>query len=107
MQVCPCGHLKYGYRIHNQVLEKHADGQAHMLHEPRGWAVQASVFDYHKDEIAAVAIEDARSGICYQITTEAFNRVKIPLDRGLGEQYAIPLKYFHLSCANTKQLALL
>ncbi len=107
MILCPCGHNRYGYFIKDQKLCKNADGPLHMLAEPRGWAVQASVFDYHKDEILAIGIDDTRSGIHYEITKDAFQRVCFSVDRGFGIQLVVALKYWHLSSATTKQLQLL
>lgn len=92
--VCDCNHAKYGYRIEAGTATRRAEGSRHMLHSPRAWCIQSSVFYAHKDEVDTWVIVDVESGKCYSASTKQITKFAKPIERGAGQQLMLILEYW-------------
>ena len=88
---CPCGHERFGLRVADRNLIWRASVERHMLQKPQGWAIQKAVIDFHFNagDVAEVRIiTDAQT---YTASMIQFMAKSVVIDRGYGEQRALPL----------------
>lgn len=109
---CPCGHASYGYTLDpaTKTMRKKVEGTVHMLLKPsRAWAIQAEVFEYHQQQgdVETWIVEDVQTGTVYTVTAAFFLEHCSPIERGSGEQYALPLIYWQYSRGEVLQPRLL
>ena len=87
---------------------KRVRGSKHMLRQPRGWALDIlSLGDAERMGARTVEIEDTESGLTYSTSIALVWSKGLRLNRGFGDQIALPLHLFTMSEAGTHQLALL
>ncbi len=70
-------------------------GAIHMLHTPRGWGIDAATYKKQVEPYChTIVIPDTQSGITYKVSTGIFSKHKMFIDRGFGEQYVLPIRYW-------------
>lgn len=65
----------------------------HMLRKPPSWAFSKEVVDFMQEK----AVNEIRvfcDGLVYTCSLKDFLRLSIPINRGEGEQRALPLRYW-------------
>lgn len=79
----------------DRVFHKRVRGSKHMLREPIGWSIDSDVI-YILEKLGCSEIEifDVESGITYTVDFTEFLAIAIPINRGYGEQLALPLTYW-------------
>lgn len=96
----PIGYVKDG------VFVKRVDGRKHFLRKPPAIALDlGSLRDARKLGAIEVRIIDTTSGIEYVAALEFIKRKGFYLERGHGEQVALPMKYW--AKHDTRQLNLI
>jgi len=66
---------------------------AHMLRRPPAWSFSEEVVDFMQEK----AVNEIRvfcDGLVYTCSLKDFLRLSIPINRGEGEQRALPLRYW-------------
>lgn len=96
MNVCPCGHERYGYKLKDGILSKNVERSKHMLRRPPAWAIQSEVWRWHVEEVCVIAINDLERDRLYWATRETFEKNSRILERKHGEQ-----RYMRLSLWET------
>jgi hypothetical protein len=86
-------------------LTKRVDSRRHQLRRPPAWAVDRA----HLERLTALGARGVRlvdeRGQTWSATVEAFQRGFV-IDRGHGEQVALPLAFWRVEPSNARQLAL-
>jgi hypothetical protein len=98
-----------GY-IRGNVLHRKMQGSKHILKSPPSIAIGVEALKqaiYHGVE--SVWIQDTESGLEYRCNIWLFNEKAISIDRGYGEQQALPLEHWEIADPKhpEKQLSLL
>lgn len=105
---CACGHEHFGYKFEDGVLSKTIQGSKHILRHPRPMlAVQVDIIEFHLRDIKSIQITDSETGITYTTDWHDFIINSSSVDRGDGEQWAMPLSYWKQHKAGMKQGTLL
>ena len=82
-------------------------GSKHKLRKPPSWAIQAEAFDEEvKPNARELVIIDRESGLRYRVSIETFARHSFRLNRGFGDQYALPIRFFQVEGNGHRQLTL-
>ena len=82
--------------LKGDCLCKEIDGSKHILHKPHGIAFDRDILDRAKAAGAVrVWVRDRESGDVYRAELAAFWRSGVELNRGYGEQVALPMAFWH------------
>lgn len=77
------------------VYRKTVKGSIHMMQSPMGWASDKDICeDLAKLGCKEIRIFDKEKGKTFVASFEEFMAKAIPIDRGYGEQLALPLRYW-------------
>jgi hypothetical protein len=96
-----------GYLQGDQFI-KPVYGSKHQLKCPPAWAIDAEVFDQEVKPCASeIVIFDRETGSRYIASVKNFDAKRKSIDRGFGRQYYLPLSYWKLERADSRQLNLL
>jgi hypothetical protein len=87
---------KFAYSIKDGYLFKKAKKSKHFLESPEAIAVDKDVFKkaVKMSHIIGVKVYEVEHGVTYIASLENFIINSILIDRGFGEQYALPLEYW-------------
>jgi hypothetical protein len=83
--------------VQGGVWTKRVRKSAHLLHSPRGWAVDCG--DLERAErlgVTVLELHEAEESRVYRVALAAFRRRGIPVNRGAGAQVALPLGAFEV-----------
>lgn len=78
--------------IREDTFYKKVKGSKHMLRNPRGWAVDASVFE---EEFEYVEIYDEEEGSTWNVSKKYFVENGFKINRGHGDQIVLPIERWH------------
>jgi hypothetical protein len=79
------------------IWTKKVRGSVHMLKRPESWAVDAAdLADAIDHGIATIAIVDTETQKRYTVTAWLFDQKGIRINRGHGDQVALPLRYWQV-----------
>ena len=79
----------------DKVFFKKVRGSAHMLREPLAWAIDSVVVDTLDNlDCEEIQVTDRENGKEYVVEFATFQEKAIIVDRGYGEQKALPLNYW-------------
>jgi hypothetical protein len=96
--------------VKNGVFYKRVRGSVHALRNPPGWALD--VESLRQAEAAGareVEIDDEETGLTYRADFETIRTHGLPIDRGFGEQIALPFRWWNTGKRvdpNIRQLSL-
>ncbi|NIM07405.1 MAG: hypothetical protein GTO55_11805 [Armatimonadetes bacterium] len=77
------------------ALSKRVKASRHFLRVPRAIAIDVAVLSWAEREGATlVHVEDWETGLVYEATLTTIQRKGLSLDRGFGEQVALPLAHW-------------
>ena len=87
---------KFVYSIKDRYLFKKVQKSKHFLESPEAIAVDKDIFKkaVKMDHIIGVRVYEIEHSITYTASLENFIVNSILIDRGFGEQYALPLEYW-------------
>jgi hypothetical protein len=92
-----CGH----------TLRKRVRGSLHQLRQPPAWCVDAAILEAaRQDGAELVEVTDVESGKIYHTPIIAFFLHGIRIDRGFGQQLALPLAFWRIEMPGARQLDL-
>lgn len=91
--------VRVGRRVVGQVragvFSKKVRGSAHMLRTPAAWAFDRSSLVAAENAGAhTVRVEDTETGVLYTVGLPVLWSTGIEIDRGFGQQVALPLRYW-------------
>lgn len=88
--------FKFVYSIKDRYLFKKAQKSKHFLESPEAIAIDKDIFkkSVKTGHIIGVKVYEIEHGITYTASLENFITNSILIDRGFGEQYALPLEYW-------------
>jgi len=88
--------FKFVYSIKDRYLFKKVQKSKHFLESPEAIAIDKDIFKkaVKMDHIIGVKVYEIEHGITYTASLENFITNSILIDRGFGEQYALPLEYW-------------
>ena len=97
-----CGHRFYGYARYVEttargltILSKAVEGSKHKLKYPRpAWAIQANIVRYHLNDVDYFEVVDVEENVGYRVSPKEFMEHAYPIERGSGDQLALPLSYW-------------
>ena len=91
----------------NKTLQKKVKGSKHMLRKPKGWAWDKSVIEEaEKSGGRIVEITDSETNTKFISTFADFRKFGIPINRGFGDQIALPIAYWSTDKQDNPQLKL-
>jgi len=94
-------------RLSGKTLHKKVRGSAHMLRQPLAWAFDLNILETARQDGAEwVEIADIESGKVYRAPLVAFFLHGIRIDRGHGQQIALPLARWYVEAMGARQLDL-
>jgi len=83
--------------IKGDVLQKKVKSSRHLLRVPPSWAIDLQVLRRAENAgVRHVRIYDTETGTIYQADLWKFMRQGFPVNRGYGEQVALPLDLFEV-----------
>jgi len=87
---------KFVYSIKNRYLFKKVQKSKHFLESPEAIAIDKDIFkkSIKTGHIVGVRVYEIEHGVTYTASLENFILNSILIDRGFGEQYALPLTYW-------------
>jgi len=95
--------------IKNNILQKTADSNIHMLYKPPGWAWDKDIIDNAIERgISKTIIHEKNQNVDYCARLEDFYTFGEPLNRRYGDQICLPLKFWEIQKRGkpaTQQLA--
>ena len=94
-------------KLINKTLQKIVKGSKHMLRKPKSWAWDKSVLDEaEKSGGRIVEITDSETNTKFISSFADFRKFGIPINRGFGEQIALPMAYWSVDDHDNPQLKL-
>jgi hypothetical protein len=94
-------------RLSGKTLRKRARGSIHMLRQPLAWAFDVSILEAaRQDGAQVVEVVDTESRKIYQAPLVAFFLHGTHIDRGFGQQLALPLAFWRIEMPGARQLDL-
>ena len=85
-----------GYLSDNRFT-KPVIASKHKLRCPPAWAIDAEAFDREvKPNATDIVIIDKETGTKYHASIETFMRHSFKLNRGFGEQWAMPIQFWQV-----------
>jgi hypothetical protein len=88
------GQRKVG-TITDRLFWKNVRGSRHMLRNPKGWAIEAEVFDALVDQADTIEVTDLETNIVYTVDVRTFDMYQRKIRRGeFGPQYVLELEYW-------------
>ncbi|MHA2069188.1 MAG: hypothetical protein ACXABY_32920 [Candidatus Thorarchaeota archaeon] len=86
---------------------KSVNGSKHKLRQPPAWAIDAEAFDSEvRLNATEIVVIDKETDTKYHASVEIFARHSFRLNRGFGDQYALPLQFWQTSVNGNRQLSL-
>lgn len=85
---------KFHYEIRGQTLYHEVKQSKHMLRQPRGWAIQADLYNRHRNEFECIEIYDTETNQHYTVEASRLETYRMEISRGFGKQYALPMSYW-------------
>lgn len=83
--------------LENGVFTKSVAGSKHQLRTPPAWAVDKSAYErYLRGACQTMIVNDTETGLRYEVSFAMFEARKGLLNRGFGQQYFLPLHYWHI-----------
>lgn len=83
-----------GYLEGNRFI-KQVVGSRHRLIRPPAWAIDAEAFDTEvRPNAIAIVVIDKETGREYRASTEHFAKHAFRFNRGHGDQYGCPIRFF-------------
>jgi len=93
--------------LQGHVLRKRVIGSMHMLRQPPAWAIDSQILEQaQRDGVRKVEIADIESGKVYRAPLVAFFIHGICIDRGHGQQIALPGAHWYVEAMGARQLDL-
>jgi len=93
------------YKIKDRVLSKKVKRSLHQLRRPPAWCIQKEVLEKARVEgIERVKILDKETNISYMATLNLIFEKGFVIDRGFGEQIALPLHLWEVDDPNQLKL---
>lgn len=89
--------LKKVYTIKDDVLFKSARASIHFLKIPPAIAIDLYIFNEARTKVRYVQVFEKENGIFYTATIKDFINYGFVINRGFGEQIALPMKYWEKS----------
>ncbi len=81
-----------GCTLEGWKLVRLARGSVHMLRYPPAWSFERTILEQaHEQGVSVVEVQDAETGVTYSTPLATFWQKGIRLNRGAGEQIALPL----------------
>jgi hypothetical protein len=95
-------------RLIDKTLQKSVNGSRHMLRKPKSWACDKSVIEEAKS-LGGITIEitDLETDIKYRTGFDTLQKYGLLINRGFGEQIALPMAYWSTDDKDNPQLKLL
>ena len=85
-----------GCTIDGWRLVRKARGSVHLLRQPPGWAFELNILELaHSAGVSLVEVLDTETNIVYTAPLASIWRHGIRIQRGHGEQIALPLCFWH------------
>jgi len=90
-----------------RTLRKRVRGSLHQLRTPPAWAFDVSILEAaRQDGAQTVEVADVESRKVYKAPILAFFLHGVHINRGFGQQTALPLAYWHVEALGVEQLEL-
>ena len=89
--------LEKVYRIKDDVLFKSARASVHFLKVPPAIAIDLFIFNNARSKVKYVQVFEKEKGIFYTARVLDFVSYGFVINRGFGEQIALPMKYWEKS----------
>jgi hypothetical protein len=81
--------------VSGDVFRKKLRKSRHMLHSPLGWASDEDILVFITQlGVDKFVIDEIEEGITYEATLDSFYKYGILIDRGYGQQRALPLRFW-------------
>ena len=88
-------------KFYGETFRKDVRRSIHMLREPEAWAIDSEVVNTLRKlgTCKTILIIDKENWVNYQVPFKLFMDTAITIDRGHGEQKALPLVYWKFKLA--------
>lgn len=94
--------------VQDGVFHKQVQSSRHMLRSPRAWALDSrSLLDAERAGAIVVEIHDTETTLTYIAAIAQLRAQGVRLDRGFGEQIALPLHLWRVEQPGARQLTLI
>lgn len=91
--------------LEDGILTKRVKGSIHRLRTPPAWAIDKLAYEKCAGHCHTIVIIDMEANLRYYVGFKTFDDKKMYLNRGYGEQYCLPLKYWQVT--SVAQMALI
>jgi hypothetical protein len=93
--------------LSGRTLRKKVRASRHLLRQPLAWAFDVSILEAaRQDGAQVVEVVDTESRKIYQAPLIAFFLHGTRIDRGFGQQLALPLTFWRIETPGARQLKL-
>ncbi len=83
--------------IRGNTLYKKVKSSVHMLLMPKAWAIDEDAIDFAVSKgTTDIEVSDKESGSVYRCSIQTFVRYGVKINRGFGQQIALPLSYWSI-----------
>lgn len=89
------GRITCHFNPETKVLERRLRGSSHLLRSPLAICFDACIVAQAQDlDCKEILVSDVETGTRYSVPFSVFLDKSFPLNRGFGEQLALPLSYW-------------
>jgi len=82
----------------DRIFHKRVRGSVHMLREPASWCIDSEVVEIlDKLNCESIEVIDTETQSVYTVDFAKFQEKAFTIDRGYGEQKALPLGYWKIT----------
>jgi len=86
-----------GCVLEHGILRRRVQGSRHQLRQPPAWAFERNILEQaHEAGASVVEVHDTETGITYTAPMATLWQKGIRIQRGHGEQIALPLNLWHV-----------